>query len=256
MGDLDKCTITIDGGSIMRKPRVIIFDDEPTLLELLELCFTRWGYEVFSYRTPVVCPLNGNGSGSGTSAGTCQSNAPCADLVISDFQMPHMTGLKLFQLQAERGCKVEKKMKAIMSGHSEGELLTQCEDLGYRFFEKPFSCSDLTDWLSDCEKNFDLSRQLAGKITSRRHDFKKDIEYCLNGSGPDEKLIGFTVNKSTDGLGIRIFNPLYAGQEIIILDGSGAPNLNGTIVWCNKVAENAYAAGLRLNSVSAAVSAS
>ena len=60
MGDLDEYIITIDGGPIMRKPRVIIFDDEPTLLELLELCFARWGYEVFSYRTPVVCPLNGN----------------------------------------------------------------------------------------------------------------------------------------------------------------------------------------------------
>ena len=166
-----------------------------------------------------------------------------------------MTGLELFQLQAQRGCKVDRKMKAIMSGHSEGELVKQCEDLGYRFFEKPFSCSDLTEWLGECEKNFDLSKQL-GENNGRRYDFKQDIEYCLNGSGPDEKLIGFTVNKSTDGLGLRVFNPLYAGQEITILNGLGVPNLNGTVVWCNKVSENAYTAGLRLNSVSAAVSAS
>jgi len=83
----------------MRKPRVIIFDDEPSLLELLELCFAKWGYEVFSYSTPVVCPLNGS------SAGICESHAPCADLVISDFQMPQMTGIELFQLQAQRGCR-------------------------------------------------------------------------------------------------------------------------------------------------------
>ena len=233
----------------MRKPRVIIFDDEPTLLELLELCFAKWGYEVFSYLTPVVCPLNGS------SAGSCESHAPCADLVISDFQMPQMTGLELFQLQAQRGCKVDRKMKAIMSGHSDGELLKQCEDLGYRFFEKPFSCSDLTDWLGECEQNFDLSKQLGGKLPDRRYEFKQDIEYCLNGSGPDEKLIGFTINKSTDGLGLRVFNPLLAGQEITILNGLELPNLNGTVVWCKKVAENAYTAGLRLNSVSAQVSA-
>jgi CheY-like chemotaxis protein len=233
----------------MRKPRVIIFDDEPTLLELLELCFAKWGYEVFSYRTPVVCPLNGS------SAGSCESHAPCADLVISDFQMPLMTGIELFQLQAQRGCKVHKKMKAIMSGRSDGGLLTQCEDLGYRFFEKPFSCSDLTEWLSECEKNFDLSKQLGGKITNRRYDFRQDIEYCLNASGPHEKFIGLTVNKSADGLGLRVFNPLYAGQEITILNGLEVPNLNGTVVWCNKVGENAYSAGLRLNSLSAALSA-
>ena len=43
----------------MRKPRVIIFDDEAVLLELLEFCFVKWGYEVFSYRTPMVCPFSG-----------------------------------------------------------------------------------------------------------------------------------------------------------------------------------------------------
>jgi CheY-like chemotaxis protein len=233
----------------MRKPRVIIFDDEPSLVELLELCFAKWGYEVFSYLTPVGCPLNGS------SAGCCESLAPCADLVISDFQMPQMTGLELFQLQAQRGCKIDGKMKAIMSGHSDVELLKQCEDLGYRFFEKPFSCSDLTEWLSECESNFDLSKQLGGKLPGRRYDFKQDIEYCLNGSGPYEKLIGFTVNKSMEGLGLRIFNPLHIGQEITILNGLEAANLNGTVVWCRKVGENAYTAGLRLNSVTAPVSA-
>ena len=234
----------------MRKPRVMIFDDEPTLLELLELCFAKWGYEVFSYQSPVVCPLNGS------SAGSCECLAPCADLVISDFQMPQMTGLELFHLQEQKGCKVDKKMRAIMSGHSDGELLKHCEDLGYRFFEKPFSCSDLSDWLSECEGNFDLSKQLGGKNTNRRYDVKQDIEYCLNASGQDEKYIGVTVNKSTAGLGLRVFNPLYAGQEITILNGLEVQNLNGTVVWCNKVSENSYTAGLRLNSVSTALSAS
>ena len=204
----------------------------------------------FHITTPVVCPLNGS------SAGICECHAPCADLVISDFQMPQMTGIELFQLQAQRGCKVDRKMKAIMSGHSDGELSRQCEGLGYRFFEKPFACSDLTDWLSECEKSIDLSKQLGGKLPDRRYDFKQDIEYCLNGSDPHEKFIGFTVNKSKDGLGLRVFNPLHAGQEITILNGLEAPNLNGTVVWCNKVGENAYTAGLRLNTVSAALSAS
>jgi len=240
----------------MRKPRVIIFDDEPSLLELLEICFAKWGYEVFSYQEPVVCPLNGSSAANVSSAGRCESPAPCADLVISDFRMPQMTGLELFQLQAQKVCKVDRKMKAIMSGHSDGELAKQCARLGYRFFEKPFSCSDLTAWLSKCEKNFDLSRQLGGKITNRRYDFKQDIEYCLNSSGQQEKFLGFTVNKSADGLGLRVFNPLYAGQEITIFDGLGTPNLNATVVWCNKVAENAYTAGLRLSSVSVALSAS
>jgi hypothetical protein len=137
-------------------------------------------------------------------------------------------------------------MKAIMSGNADGTLLKQCKDLGYRFFEKPFAYSELCTWVSECERNFDLSKQLVGKKPNKRYDFVQDIEYCLNASLPHEKLIGFTVNKSTDGLGLRVFNPLYAGQEITILNGLEASKLNGTVIWCNQVGESAYRAGLRL----------
>ena len=92
--------------------------------------------------------------------------------------MPQMTGIELFQLQAQRGCKIDRKMKAIMSGRTDAKFLKQCEDLGYRFFEKPFECSDLTEWLGECEKHFDLSRPLVGEEADRRFDFKQDIEYC------------------------------------------------------------------------------
>ena len=154
----------------MRKPRVIIFDDESMLLELMEFYFDRWGFEVFSFQTPIVCLFSG-------SACSCESLAPCADLVISDFQMPQMSGIELFQLQAQRGCRIDNKMKAIMSGCTDAKLLKQCEDSGYRFFEKPFECSALSGWLSECEKHFDLSKQLGGKKTDKRSDFKQDIEY-------------------------------------------------------------------------------
>jgi FixJ family two-component response regulator len=218
----------------MRKPRVIIFNDDSMLLELLEFYFDKWGYEVFSYQTPIVC-----------SSGSCESRAPCADLVISDFKMPQMTGIELFQLQAQRGCRIENKMKAIMSDHADGALLKQCKDLGYRFIEKPFYSSELYTWVSECERHFDLSKQLVGKKPNKRYDFIQDIEYCLNAC-PQEKFIGFTVNKSVDGLGLRVFNPLYAGQEITILNGLETPNLKGTVIWCNQVGESAYRAGLCL----------
>jgi len=224
----------------MRKPRVIIFDDDAMLLELLEFYFDRWGYEVFSYQTPIVCLFNG-------CSGSCESLAPCADLLISDFQMPQMTGIELFQLQTQKGCRIKNKMKAIMSGHADGKLLAQCKDLGCKFFQKPFDSSELYTWVRECEKYFDLSKPLVGKKPNKRYDFIKDIEYCLNASRPQEKFIGFTVNKSIDGLGLRVFNPLCAGQEITILNGLEATNLNGTVIWCNQVGESAYRAGLRLN---------
>lgn len=224
----------------MRKPRVLIFDDEVIILELLERYFSMSGYEVFSYSTPAVCPLNES------SAESCENLAPCADLVISDFQMPKMTGIELLQRQSRRGCKIDIKMKAIMSGYSGEELVTQCEDLGCKFIAKPFTSSALPRWLSECQKHFDLSQQLGGPKISRRYDYKQDIEYRLNSAGSHKKFPGFTVNKSDDGLGLRVFNPLPVGQKITIINGLEVPNLDGTVMWCSKESENAYSAGLRL----------
>ncbi len=141
---------------------------------------------------------------------------------------------------------VDRKRKAIMSGFADEELLRQCKVSGYRFFQKPFYSSNIHDWVSESEKHFDLSKELGGKMPNKRYDFRRNIEYCIDASCPDEKFSGFTVNKSIDGLGLRIFNPLRSGQEIRIINGLEGPKLHGTVVWCTKVGEHAYRAGLRL----------
>jgi DNA-binding NtrC family response regulator len=171
-------------GVIMRKPRVIIYDDE---VSLLGACFSRWGYEVFSYRVPVVCPVNGNSSQG------CKCQTPCADLMISDFLMPQMTGTELFWRQAKIGCKLAENAKAIISGYPEEKLLRFCENSGYRYFEKPFNFEKLTGWLGECESNFDLSKQLGGRPVEARHGCRQDIGYHLNSSGLQEKYEGWKI---------------------------------------------------------------
>lgn len=226
----------------MRKPRVLIYDDDTIILEMLDTFFSKKGYEVYLYSTPVVCPYE-------SLADSCDTFYPCADLVLSDFKMPKMTGLELFQRQSKRGCKVDSKMKAIMSGYSDEEILTQCKDLGYSFFRKPFTFSELSEWLTECEKHFDLSQPLGVKRVSRRYSFIQDIEYRLNPAASKKIFVGSTVDKSIDGLGLRIFNPLRAGDTITIIKGFEATQLNGTVgtvMWCSQEGETIYRAGLRL----------
>ena len=138
----------------MRSPRVMIYDDDQIVLDMLKLFFTRRGYEVFDYIEPVVCPLKKN------PANSCDNFQPCVDVIISDYQMPKMTGIELLQNQSKKGCKVDTKMKAIMSGYSDDHIITQCNELGYSFFQKPFTFSKLSTWLSEHEKLFDLSVQV------------------------------------------------------------------------------------------------
>jgi len=139
----------------MRRPRVMLYDDDQIVLDMLKLFFTRRGYEVFDYVEPVVCPLKKDHTTS------CENFEPCVDVIISDYQMPKMTGIELLQNQSKKGCKVDTRMQVIMSGYSDEKIITQCNDLGYSFFQKPFTFSKLSTWLSEHEKLYDLSQQLA-----------------------------------------------------------------------------------------------
>ena len=157
----------------MRKPRVILFDDDVIILNMLELFFKRKGYEVFQFSSPVVCPLK-------YPADSCKNLAPCADVIISDYKMPQMTGQELFQHQSDRGCRIDCKMKAIMTGYLDEEIVKRCKDSGYKFFNKPFNLSVLSGWLSVCEQHFDLSQELNEITLNKLDDFKEDVEYCTD----------------------------------------------------------------------------
>lgn len=225
----------------MRKPRAIIYDDDQLILEVMKLYFTRRGYEVFLYSSPVVCPFLKSPTDG------CEYPYPCADILISDFKMPIMTGIELFQGQSKLGCKLEMKFKAIMTGYSDNySVISQCDDMGCKFFQKPVTFSQLSGWLGECEKLFDLSQQSGGKRIDIRYECIQAVEYCLHPVDKPEKLVGITVNKSNGGLGLRVFNPLSVGQKITISTELKVPYLQGTVMWCSKLSENIYSAGLRL----------
>lgn len=143
----------------MRKRRVIIFDDEPVVLLVLEDFFTSRGYEVLTYGAPVDCPLY-NGEES------CRNEAPCGDIVLTDYQMPRMNGIELLQTQARRGCKLNSKNKALMTGFMDGEKAEAVQALGAAFFEKPLPLDVLGRWLDECEQRMDLS-QPVGDVTAK-----------------------------------------------------------------------------------------
>jgi CheY-like chemotaxis protein len=135
----------------MRKPRAIIFDDEIILLDLFKKWMVQRGYEVLTFSEPKACQLYANHSDK------CTQKHRCADVVITDFRMPNMTGLEMLQIQKQRGCKLDVKQKAVISGDIESENKRLIKEMGVSFFQKPLIIPEFSAWLSECEKRIDLS---------------------------------------------------------------------------------------------------
>ncbi len=96
----------------MRKLRAIIIDDEAFIRSMLKDFFLLRGYEVLSYSdAAMACPLfDRDGDG-------CSNERPCSDVLLTDFNMPGLNGVELFQHQQTMGCKLDIRNKAVISGY-------------------------------------------------------------------------------------------------------------------------------------------
>lgn len=131
------------------KVRAIVFEDDEHARSTLWHLLDRRGYEVFTFPHPGLCPL-------------FRSDAclhACADILISDVEMPVSTGLEFVDSQVRKGCKVRNV--ALMSGAWSNADLQYAWRLGVRTFEKPLDLDQLNGWLDECEKNIDPDRVLA-----------------------------------------------------------------------------------------------
>ena len=138
----------------MRKIRVIVIDDEDVILLMFKRWLSKKFYEVLTYKDPTVCPLYKK------KTELCMKEFPCADIIFTDIKMPHMSGIEFLQYQSQRGCKLDIKNKAVISGYIDDESRKAIKTLGCSFFKKPLELSLISDWLHECEKRTDLSLPL------------------------------------------------------------------------------------------------
>ena len=156
----------------MRKPRAIVCDDDESMQRLFRHALEAFGYEVLTAGTPMTCAFYRDHLDS------CPQHDRCTDILITDNNMPNMTGLELLEIQHHGGCKLTSKNKALMTGREDPELRKRAAVLGCHFFPKPLLISTLLAWLKECENRIDLSEPLAADLFLPAK--KKSLQVGLN----------------------------------------------------------------------------
>jgi len=221
----------------MRKPRVIIFDDEVFILNMLRDFFLMRGYEVLSYSDPTsICPISGNGGD------LCSSHHRCSDVMITDFAMPGVNGVELLECQSRKGCKLNIKNKAVISGYIDDHHRMKVQQLGCAFFQKPFNLHSLMEWLTGCEQRIDLGQRVATRRKEQRFESDREVAFKLPDS--DDVYTGIAVNASTTGLCLKVPTPLKREQTISFHASPFHSCSNASVRWVTKIDNDSYLAGV------------
>jgi len=222
----------------MRKPRVIIFDDEAFILNMLKDFFLMRGYEVLLYSDPTsICPISGN------SGDLCSSHDRCGDVMITDFSMPGITGVELLEYQRRKGCKLDIRNKAVISGYIDEQNRMRVRQLGCTFLQKPFDLHTLMAWLAVCEQRIDLSQQVATRRKEQRFDSDREV-IVFRVPDSDDVYSGIAVNTSPNGLCLKVPTPLQQEQTIKFHAGPFHSCSNASVRWVTKIDNGAYLAGV------------
>jgi CheY-like chemotaxis protein len=124
-------------------PKVaLLFEDNPFCRDLMTEILTEIDFKVTAFASPISYITDKNRCDS------CAGNV-CADALITDNQMPEMSGLELIQWITDRGCKLANVPKAIISGNWSSEEYEQAQQLGCKIFQKPTSIHKIFQWLDE-----------------------------------------------------------------------------------------------------------
>ncbi len=138
-----------------RSPRVLVVDDEPTLLKALEALLRRKGCEVTALESPI--------------AATQKLAQEDFDVALLDIKMPQLSGLELLHAVKHRRPEVEVIM---MTGHATVETALAALKAGaYDYLTKPFDDVELVARAvakaAERKALFDRNRELETQLRER-----------------------------------------------------------------------------------------
>jgi CheY-like chemotaxis protein len=137
------------------KLRILVFEDDFTIRKPICNFLRAKGHEVLDFPSPLTCALVAD------KRCACPREHACANLVITDMNMPGMTGLELIRMLADKGCHAPPQNKIVISSALTAGQIAEFRALGCHFLPKPFQLQELWKAVQVCEQTVAPDRQLA-----------------------------------------------------------------------------------------------
>ena len=137
----------------VQRYRTFVFDDDSAIRGVLSHILKRREHEVYAFPTPAKCPHHESPECP------CPHEEWCVDFIITDIQMPEVSGLDFVKEQKQRNCKCQNY--AIMSGAWTDEQMSLAHELGCLILEKPVDMKLLVAWLEGAENQIDPERKFS-----------------------------------------------------------------------------------------------
>ncbi len=221
----------------MRNVTINLYDDDVTDLNLLASILSTRNYAVRVLNRAVICPI------SADRADKCPNqNNPCSDIIIADNQMPGMTGTEMLRQQAQRGCPIDIRNKAVASADFDGDGLMMIKGLGYAYFKKPFQLNELFAWLDDCKNRIDFFKP--APVMRKHPRYPANIKVVYTCSSDDNLQNGTILNFSSSGICLKAYASLMEKQSILIKTELPNGCKKASVRWIKKMDVDFYLAGL------------
>lgn len=118
--------------------RALLLEDEDACRNILIQAFEDYDIHVDAYQDPTCFLKNFE---------KCPVSKSCFDFILTDNQMPHMTGLDFLQVLEEIECIIPVQNRAIISGNLSQSDFIRIKQLGVKYFYKPCPISEIYKWL-------------------------------------------------------------------------------------------------------------
>ncbi len=221
---------------IMRKRRIIIFDDGARTQSALKLFFDARGYETMVIIDPQFCPVYAS------KGETCCPRARlCSDVIIVD-DGPRMNGIRLLTAQFYHGCLLAPHHKAIISRIVSGHLQDAVKAIGIKILQNPLDFSELEIWVGGCEKEMDLTKQLAVRRRAPRQVCAIAVQYRPGG----KKAVHHACALNVSSCGVCIRTPQLLKLKEVIHLWSEEPRISeeAEVRWIKEAGDGTYLTGL------------